>query len=580
MAQPIDVGSVLSGRYQVTETVLSSAEGDLVLAGIDQVLNRSVSIMVASAENSSQLAASAREIAMGERASNVQVLDLGITDTNQSYLVANVARSSDLLDLVLESDDAPYVEPFFTDTLGTEIFGVTRQSAPESYEDDNQYEVEPAEQNKFGSAFSSGFAGLKNRFGKKNQDQANGQQSDQTAPNEQVPATTAHPVASTEPPTTEGQPAVTRLDDQDDEPNVTATAALAAAAQSKGDTPAAAKPADARSDSTQSDSAKSESAKSDSTKPKAAAGAAAGTAAGAAAAKPAQQPVQKPAAENKPVEDEQKPAKKKGAGVAGAAAGAAGAVAAGAAAVAAKASTFPAAAKNVVIPNQAAATRQEDDESTSKGTRIVVGAVLLIILILAVVFAFNFLGGDKETTADTSNEPQQSAAPSESAKPKESSEPALPKPVISDISRLVPGNQQLNAETDGKLANMVDGNASSTYDTFTYTTSNFGGFASNMVFILELKDKAAISEVNLEGLNGTGGDYEILVGDSDDLGNAKSVAKGSFSGPSVSVAVKDGDKDSMEGSYVFLDVTDLPRKASGSNSSRPYGLQIGEFSAK
>ena len=101
MSQPIDVGSVLSGRYQVTETVLSSAEGDLVLGGIDQVLNRSVSIMVASTDNSSQLAASAREIAMGERASNVQVLDLGITDANQTYLVANVARSSDLLDLVL-----------------------------------------------------------------------------------------------------------------------------------------------------------------------------------------------------------------------------------------------------------------------------------------------------------------------------------------------------------------------------------------------------------------------------------------------------------------------------------------------
>lgn len=126
VSQPIDVGSVLSGRYQVTESVLSSAEGDLVLGGVDQVLNRTVSIMVASVENSSQLATSAREIAMGERASNVQVLDLGITDSNQTYLVANTARSSDLLDLVLETDDAPYVEPFFTDTLGTEIFGESR----------------------------------------------------------------------------------------------------------------------------------------------------------------------------------------------------------------------------------------------------------------------------------------------------------------------------------------------------------------------------------------------------------------------------------------------------------------------
>jgi len=70
------------------------------------------------------------------------------------------------------------------------------------------------------------------------------------------------------------------------------------------------------------------------------------------------------------------------------------------------------------------------------------------------------------------------------------------------------------------------------------------------------------------------------VGSSDDLGSATSVAKGSFSGPSVTVPVKDGDKDFMEGQYIFLNVTDLPRRASGANPDRPYGLQIGEFSAK
>lgn len=538
VSQPIDVGSVLSGRYQVTETVLSSAEGDLVLGGIDQVLNRSVSIMVASSENSSQLAASAREIAMGERASNVQVLDLGITDSNQTYLVANVARSSDLLDLVLESDDAPYVEPFFTDTLGTEIFGESRQAVPETYEYEDE---EPEHQHKLGTAFSSGLAGLKNRFGKKNHEQAEGQQFDQTAPNEQVPATTATPVTPAEQPATQDQPAVSRLDDEDDEPNVTATAALAAAAQSKGDTPAKSKP---------EQGAKEQSSKAE--------------------------------PEKKSAQEEQKPAKKKaGAVAAGAAAAGAGAAGAAVAAGGAKASTFPAAAKNVPAQGAAApVVDKEEDENTSKGTRLLVGAVLLIVLVLAVVFAFNFLGGDKDTTADGSGEQTEASQPAESEQAKESTEPALPKPEISDVSRLVPGNQQLNAETDGNLSNMIDGNASSAYNTYTYTTSNFGGFASNMVFILELEDKSAISEVNLDGLNATGGDYEILVGDSDDLGDAKSVAKGSFSGPSVSVTVKDGDKDSMEGSYVFLNVTDLPRKASGGNESRPYGLQIGEFSAK
>ncbi|WP_313812510.1 hypothetical protein [Glutamicibacter sp.] len=553
MSQPIDVGSVLSGRYQVTETVLSSAEGDLVLSGIDQVLNRSVSIMVASVANSSQLATSAREIAMGERTANVQVLDLGITDSNQTYLVANVARSSDMLDLVLETDNTPYVEPFFTDTLGTEIFGESRQAVPQTYEDDDayyenlRYEDEPAEQGKLGTALAGGFAGLKSRFGKKNQQQVeetyedsdeqyaeadydeSAYISDQTAPNAQIAATQATPVAPVQPEAP--KPKVTRLDD-DAEPSVTATAALAAAAQSKGQ-PAKEQP---------------------------------------------KKPEQQAAAPTAPKQEDKK--KKKAAAVT---AGAAGAAAATAAAAASKPSTFPAAAKNVpAAPAAAAAAAAVEEESTSKGTRLLVGAVLVIVLVIGVVFAFNFLGGAKDTTADSeSTAPPAASAPAEESKPaEEPSDPSLPAPEISDISRLVPGNQALNAETDSTLSKMIDGNESSNYRSYTYTTPNFGKLASNMVFILELEDDSAIKEINLDGLNAIGGAYEILVGDSDDLGDAKSVAKGSFSGPSVSVNVKDGDKDYMEGKYVFLNVTELPRRTSGSNDSRPYGLQIGEFSAK
>ncbi|WP_404288276.1 hypothetical protein [Glutamicibacter arilaitensis] len=528
MSQPIDVGSVLSGRYQVTETVLTTAEGDLVLGGIDQVLNRSVSIMVASAANSSQLATSAREIAMGERQANVQVLDLGITETNQSYLVANVARSADLLDLVLEAQDTPYVEPFFTDTLGTELFGESRQSVPETYEDDAEYyeqlryEDEPEEQNKVGNALSSGFAGLKNRFGRKNpaaaetvneDEYVDENTDDQTAPNAQVTTpTVATPISTANKDSAAPKPKVTRLED-DEEPNVTATAALAAAAQSKGSAPKKVEPKK---------------------------------------------------------EDPKKPAQKKAAAMAGVAA-----------ASAPKASTFPAAAKGVPAQDIPEPLEEEEDEGTSKGIRLLVGAVLIAVLIIGIVFAFNFLGGaGKDTTAGPSAAPTETAAESTKSEPETPTGVPLPAPKVDDVSRLVPGNQQLNAETDDTLSDMIDGNPSSTYKTYSYTTSNFGGFSSNMVFILELEEESGISEINLEGLNATGGDYEILVGTSDDLGDAKSVAKGSFSGPSISVPVKGDDTDQMAGTHVFLNVTDLPRRASGANESRPFGLQIGEFSAK
>lgn len=65
MSHPIDVGSVLGGRYKVTATVLTSHDQDLVLDGVDQVLNRPVSILVAGPGNAEQVAQSAREVATG-----------------------------------------------------------------------------------------------------------------------------------------------------------------------------------------------------------------------------------------------------------------------------------------------------------------------------------------------------------------------------------------------------------------------------------------------------------------------------------------------------------------------------------
>ena len=132
MSHPIDVGSVLGGRYKVTATVLTSHDQDLVLDGVDQVLNRAVSILVAGPGNADQVAQSAREVATGERPGNVQILDLGVSEAT-TYLITNHTSAADLLDLVVSSNP-PYVEPFFTDTLGSEIFGQPRSQEPETYD--------------------------------------------------------------------------------------------------------------------------------------------------------------------------------------------------------------------------------------------------------------------------------------------------------------------------------------------------------------------------------------------------------------------------------------------------------------
>ncbi len=137
MPQPIEEGMVLGGRYLVTGHVLTSADQDMVLDGRDQVLNRDVSILVASSDHASQVATSARELATGERQGTIQVLDLGLSE-GRTYLIAGGSPApDDLLDMTREQQ--VYVEPFQTDTLGSEIFGEARTYEPHVYEDDEEY---------------------------------------------------------------------------------------------------------------------------------------------------------------------------------------------------------------------------------------------------------------------------------------------------------------------------------------------------------------------------------------------------------------------------------------------------------
>ena len=63
MPQPFAVGDVVGGRYRITHHVVTSADQDIVFEGTDQVLNREVSILLASRSNAKQVATSAKELA-------------------------------------------------------------------------------------------------------------------------------------------------------------------------------------------------------------------------------------------------------------------------------------------------------------------------------------------------------------------------------------------------------------------------------------------------------------------------------------------------------------------------------------
>ena len=131
MSQQIPVGSVLDGRYEITAHIIITAESDMVLEGIDQILNRKVSIVVASPNRSALLEANSRALATNSRG-NIQILDLGITPEGSRYLVTSHTRPDTLLDtLLVENHALSNAE----DALGTEIFGDSdAERSPNSYE--------------------------------------------------------------------------------------------------------------------------------------------------------------------------------------------------------------------------------------------------------------------------------------------------------------------------------------------------------------------------------------------------------------------------------------------------------------
>lgn len=131
MSQQIPVGSVLGGRYEITAHIIITAESDMVLEGIDQILNRKVSIVVASPSRSALLEANSRALATNSRG-NIQILDLGITPEGSRYLVTSHTRPDTLLDtLLVENHALSNAE----DALGTEIFGDSdAERSPNSYE--------------------------------------------------------------------------------------------------------------------------------------------------------------------------------------------------------------------------------------------------------------------------------------------------------------------------------------------------------------------------------------------------------------------------------------------------------------
>lgn len=527
MSNPIDVGSVLGGRYKVTATVLSSHDHDLVLDGVDQVLNRPVSILVAGPQNTEQVAQSAREVATGERPGTVQVLDLGVSDA-ATYLITNHTSAADLLDLVVASNP-PYVEPFFTDTLGSEIFGQPRSHEPEPYDEEDHVE-----------------AGYIN-YGDTRPSQVDPYRNSPVVPPRPPARPAAAPAARSNGASAVGGAASSGA----------AAAGAAAAAAASAEKGATGKQAAKDADPDATAAHPVQAASSDSR-----AGAAVSPAGASSSGKPkvslwaeddyAHADQHGQVDQDKEPADEPQPVNKKSALFARAAAPAAAGV-------------------SFADPGNYDGDRDEP-EREPRSMRWLVGGLLAVVLIAGLIFAVTNLGSlfnqpQANNTVPTTDAPQGTAAPTQA--PSSAPAAAVP-PAIESISR--EGDFDFAATFDGDLVKAYDGNASSYWSDMEFATENWGGLAPQGVqLVVKLKEAATVSSVTLSQLGGSGGNITVYTNDRPSIDGAKAVGTNSFTSTDLNMPLA----EPIEAEYVIVSVNGLPRLAAP-KTRYGFGIRLAE----
>jgi len=508
----IDEGTVLGGRYEITGRVMASAQQDQILTGLDQVLNREVLILVASRENASQAAQSARQLATGERTSSIQILDLGLSD-NRTYLVApGNADVEDFLALLTSGD--VYVEPFFTEHLGTELFGESRQATPQTYDDDAEYYRELQEE-----LAEEPDDSKRPEFINKLSDRIDTWLQEDTAETPVVP----------------GHGSQAR------------GAGTAAAAGTAAGTAASSHRNASKTETQDSDEQPTEvfQAPRDERRTQLFAPI---TGQQDQSPTPASPP---PAAEEAP----KQPRK--------------------------KAPIIPPAAPEAPSADEGYAIQYTDEKPRSAVGRWIAGIALVAILVAAVVIGFRVLGSP-EDEPPVANEPTAEAPADNEEAPaeEEAEEPTGPDPVPASVERVVPDAPELTNEFDSDLPSIIDGNQATAWHTYTFTTPQFGGFASNLALVVELEEQAPVSEITIAQNQGSGGAFTVAVANEPDPNGGVVITDGSFTGPEYTVDAHDSDGQPIEARYVIINFTELPTLSNTNSPDRPYGLRIAEIDVK
>jgi hypothetical protein len=553
VSHPIDVGSVLGGRYKVTANVLTSHDQDQVLDGVDQVLNRPVSILVAGPGNAEQVAQSAREVATGERPGHVQILDLGISE-NTTYLITNHSTAADLLDLVVATNP-PYIEPFFTETLGSEIFGRPRTYEPETYDglyEDDEHDAEYIQYDENGYPIPY---------------ESDGEQSEPAAPARTAPHVPPMPSSS---PSSQKSGIAGKL---------------AAAAAGAGAAGVAAAAALKHAGSKNHDAG---AAAADTAGPGSAGAGSAGTTGGASPAVASQPPTQ--AVSSPPVSSHtanREPAAEPkvslwsqedyGFSGSGADAGGSGATNRGSdSGYDRAASSFP--ASSAVTDDYADEEVYEDEapEKEPRSLRWLVGGLLAAVLVVGLVLAVTNLGSLLPSGAPAATQstpaPQSSAPETEEPAPTQAPAPATP-PEIEEISRL--GDFPFAATYDKDLARAFDGNAASYWSDMEFASANWGGLFEDMPLVVKLKEPTEVKSVVLNQLGGSGGSISVYTNDRPAMDGAKLVGTNSFTSPELTMPLA----APTQTQYVIVVISALPKLAAP-KTRFGFGLRLAEVTVQ
>ncbi|MCT9869574.1 ABC transporter substrate-binding protein [Paenarthrobacter aurescens] len=553
MSHPIDVGSVLGGRYKVTANVLTSHDQDQVLDGVDQVLNRPVSILVAGPGNAEQVAQSAREVATGERPGHVQILDLGVSD-NTTYLITNHSTAPDLLDLVVATNP-PYIEPFFTETLGSEIFGQARTYEPETYDglyEDDEHDAEYIQYDENGYPIPN--------EGDAEQD-ATGSQAGHVPPMPSASPSSsksgiAGKLAAAAGAGAAGLAALKNSGSRNHDAGAAAGTGAASAA------PGGASPAASTQPPTQAVTSQP---------------------AAAPPAAPAQPPTQAVNSQQPTTREQAEPKvslwSDEDYGLA------AGSAASGGAAAAHGTSDPGYDRAPTSFPASAAVQNDYDDEEVyeddapekePRSLRWLVGGLLAAVLIVGLVLAVTNLGGllSSGTPAATqsTSAPQSSSTETQEPTPTETAAPAVP-PAIAGITRL--GDFPFAAEYDKDLTRAFDGNAASYWSDMEFATADWGGLFGEMPLVVKLKEPAEVKSIVLNQLGGSGGSISVYTNDRPAMDGAKLVGTNSFTSPELTVPLA----APTQTQYVIVVIKALPKLAAP-KTRFGYGLRLAEVTVQ